>query len=89
MKLNQLAYICQLLERQKIPATQLCVKGKNTSRVSFTLPVRYGNRLTKVCAQYNLKLSTSIDIFLPSIDIFLPQTQARYHIELPTRGLSA
>jgi hypothetical protein len=82
MKLNQLAYICQLLERQKIPATQICIKGKNTSRVSFTLPVRYSTRLAKVCAQYNLKLSTSIDIFLP-------QTQARYHIELPTRGLSA
>ena len=81
MKLNQLAYITQLLERHKIPASQLVVIGKNSNRISFTLPKSYHNTLTKMCDRYNLKWSTSLDIFLP-------KTKSRYHITLKTRNLN-
>jgi len=74
MKLNQLSYLCQILERHKIPATELLIKGKETNRLSFTMAKRYTERLERTCAQYDLRLTTSYDSFIT-------RNKHRYHIE--------
>ena len=73
MNLADLAYLTQLLERNKISATELCVKGKNTSRLSFTMNKRWDNKLTRLCVQYDLTLDRSYDIFQS-------KNKQRYHI---------
>ena len=75
MKLNQLGYIIQLLERHKIPATELIVKGKDSSRLSFTMNKRWDSKLTRLCVQYDMPLTRSYDIFQP-------KGKQRYHITL-------
>lgn len=80
MNLTQLAYLCQLLERHKIPASQLIVKGKRSKRISFTAPRRYAERILKLAQDNNLAFDTSTDIFIS-------KSKTRFHLtfrRLPT-----
>ena len=79
MKLNQLSYICQLLERHNLRATQITIThGKSSNTLSCTIPKRQYTAAFRMCETHNIG-------FRPTIDTFLKPTQFRVQLTLPAR----
>lgn len=80
MKLQHLQWALQLLERHKIHATQLTIKGKESDVLSFTAPRTQWGKLNTLAGHCNGEVRTTVDIFIP-------KNQMRVQFTLPKRKI--